>query len=393
MIIRKELWIRKQNRGFGKPLGARAGLSHSTLVVKCLASEKSVQNVRARRILPAVVPKPLTLPKNASSMRIYVVSDLHTDYPENLEWVKGMPVDVFRQDTLIVAGDVAEKLETFETTMTLLKERFRHVFFVPGNHDLWCRDSTTKNIDSMEKLHRLLKICCRLGVETEPRVVKGVGIIPLFSWYHQSFDKERDMSGYRFPPLKLVCRDFQACRWQSPYINSGDSLAGYFDNLNTGSWELVEEIKRSAQQIISFSHFLPRLELCPEKRMLFYPNLPKVVGSDFLEARVREVHGMEGSLSACHVFGHTHFCWDATLNGIRYFQAPLAYPNERQRRINGGEDWLPFCIYNSDLGGLVEGPLPFYWSEYYRNNKRDPGNNQLAPWVSQFYKTSLDRTD
>jgi hypothetical protein len=42
--------------------------------------------------------------------------------------------------------------------------------------------------------------------------------------------------------------------------------------------------------------------------MLFYPNLPKVVGSDWLEARVRSIHGPHGSETACHVFGHTHFC-------------------------------------------------------------------------------------
>ena len=28
--------------------------------------------------------------------------------------------------------------------------------------------------------------------------------------------------------------------------------------------------------VISFSHFLPRQELCPEKRFLIEPNLPKV---------------------------------------------------------------------------------------------------------------------
>lgn len=60
-----------------------------------------------------------------------------------------------------------------------------------------------------------------------------------------------------------------------------------------------------------------RPELCPEKRMLFYPNLPKVVGSDFLEARVRMIHGAEGNPLAWHVFGHTHFCWDTTLDGVR----------------------------------------------------------------------------
>ncbi|KAJ6867754.1 hypothetical protein NC652_038831 [Populus alba x Populus x berolinensis] len=58
-------------------------------------------------------------------------------------------------------------------------------------------------------------------------------------------------------------------------------------------------------------------ELCPEKRMLFYPNLPKIIGSDFLEVRIRSIHGSEGNASACHVFGHTHFCWDSVLDGTR----------------------------------------------------------------------------
>lgn len=52
--------------------------------------------------------------------------------------------------------------------------------------------------------------------------------------------------------------------------------------------------------------------------MLFYPNLPKIIGSDFLEVRIRSIHGIEGNACACHVFGHTHFCWDAVLDGIRY---------------------------------------------------------------------------
>ena len=51
--------------------------------------------------------------------------------------------------------------------------------------------------------------------------------------------------------------------------------------------------------------------------MLFYPKLPKMIGSDFLEARLRSIHGAEGNEAACHVFGHTHFGWDAMVDGIR----------------------------------------------------------------------------
>ena len=51
--------------------------------------------------------------------------------------------------------------------------------------------------------------------------------------------------------------------------------------------------------VVSFSHFLPRPDLLPEKRMLYHPNLAKAAGSDYLEARVRRLRPL------AHVFGHT----------------------------------------------------------------------------------------
>lgn len=58
--------------------------------------------------------------------------------------------------------------------------------------------------------------------------------------------------------------------------------------------------------------------------MLFYPKLPKIIGSDSLEVRIRSIHGVDGSGSACHAFGHTHFCWDAVIDGIRYVMPLLS---------------------------------------------------------------------
>lgn len=39
-------------------------------------------------------------------------------------------------------------------------------------------------LDSHQKLKKLLDACRGLGVETSPMVLDGLGIIPLFSWYH-----------------------------------------------------------------------------------------------------------------------------------------------------------------------------------------------------------------
>lgn len=68
----------------------------------------------------------------------------------------------------------------------------------------------------------------------------------------------------------------------------------------------------------------------------------------------------------------------------RYVQAPLAYPRERKRRMNGGENWLPFCIYSN--GRFANKVTPCYWSDYYAANPRSPHITQLAPWVAKFYK-------
>lgn len=320
-------------------------------------------------------------PNESQALRVFGVSDLHTDYQENMAWVRRLSTSWYRNDILIVAGDVAETYSNFLITMSELKNRFRCVFFVPGNHDLWCRREGGKFLDSLEKLNALLDACSDLGVETSPKVVEGLGIIPLFSWYHESFDREKDVTGVRIPSLEMACKDFHACKWP-PQIKNSISLAHYFDMMNEKNNNAVEEVRRTTCQLITFSHFVPRQELCPEKRMLFYPNLPKIIGSDYLEARVRSIHGENGSSSACHVFGHTHFCWDAVLHGLRYVQAPLAYPRERKRRMNGGEDWLPFCIFN---GGFTDTLSPSYWSDYYSKNKRDPENTELAPWVARFY--------
>ncbi|CAL5184940.1 unnamed protein product [Lathyrus oleraceus] len=322
----------------------------------------------------------------SNGLRVFVVSDLHTDYDENLKWVECLSNVKYKDDVLLVAGDVAETYSKFVVTMSLLRERFEHVFYVPGNHDLWCRREGQNYVDSVEKFNKLLEACKRIGVETNPMVVGALGIIPLFSWYHESFDKEEDITGYRIPSLEMACKDFYACNWPNGLSNGDTSLSLYFDALNDKQTESIKEIQKTCDHIITFSHFVPRQELCPEKRMLFYPKLPKVIGSDPLEDRIRSIHGAQGRehASSCHVFGHTHFCWDAVVDGIRYVQAPLAYPRERKRRMNGGDKWLPFCLYADKKFSRKLNPC--FWSDYYSLIPRTPHNTKLAPWVARFYK-------
>ncbi|KAL0364442.1 UNVERIFIED_CONTAM: hypothetical protein Sangu_0541800 [Sesamum angustifolium] len=259
--------------------------------------------------------------------RVFVVSDLHTDYSENMCWVKSLSSRTHDNDVLVVAGDVAETYTNFLLTMSILKDKFRHVFFFAGLRGSWQSPSPIPRglpLGSLDKLDKLLDACLKLGVETKPGIIDGLGVIPLYSWYHESFDGERDITGIRIPSLEMACKDFHVCKWPDDLKNGGTSLALYFDSLNDENWYIVEDILRRCSHIISFSHFVPR-----------------------------------------------------------YVQAPLAYPRERKRRMNGGEDWLPFCIYSS--GNFAERVSPCYWSDYYSVNPRTPEVTQLAPWVSRFY--------
>lgn len=54
--------------------------------------------------------------------------------------------------------------------------------------------------------------------------------------------------------------------------------------------------------LITFSHFLPRIELIPEKRYLLPPTLAKAVGSVPLRNRVDALQ------PECHVFGVRPLC-------------------------------------------------------------------------------------
>mmetsp|Transcript_4442 Transcript_4442/g.11534 ORF Transcript_4442/g.11534 Transcript_4442/m.11534 type:complete len:193 (-) Transcript_4442:22-600(-) len=165
--------------------------------------------------------------------------------------------------------------------------------------------------------------------------------------------------------------DFVACRWPEGLDPMDESVAHWFDTLNDPdllNLSTVLDIERestveSSCPVISYSHFLPRQDLIPEKCMLYEKALPKAVGSDFLMRRVADLK------PDIHVFGHTHFSWDCVLDGVRYIQWPLAYPQERKRRSNGGEGWAPFAIYDSSRGGMAQ-RRPTYWCNYYQTNDR-----------------------
>ncbi len=84
----------------------------------------------------AAAPAAATAPAAAAGeLRVYAVSDLHTDYAENLEWCRRLPAARYRDAVLLVAGDVSDSPARLEETLGALAAKFAAVFFVNGNHE------------------------------------------------------------------------------------------------------------------------------------------------------------------------------------------------------------------------------------------------------------------
>jgi hypothetical protein len=243
-------------------------------------------------------------------MRVIAISDLHTDFSANLHIIEGLSKSDYRDDVLLVAGDIADRLETISHTLAVLRERFSKVFYVPGNHELWVRAETSD--DSIEKFERIIELCDGLGVHTMPARAAKLWIVPLFSWYEAEFDSD----GTGDESSLTAWADFHFCKWPE----SMGPVCDYFMKLNK------PRIQRYDGEVISMSHFLPRRDLLPETDLLRFKGLPQVAGCEQLETQIREL----GSIA--HVFGHSHINCDRVIDSVRYVQNALRYPAERKSR-------------------------------------------------------------
>ncbi|HEX5602004.1 MAG TPA: metallophosphoesterase [Pyrinomonadaceae bacterium] len=232
-------------------------------------------------------------------MRVFATSDLHTDYKENFLWLTELSDTAYRDDSLIVAGDVSDRLEIIRETLLLLRSKFRHVLFTPGNHELWIRNS---ELNSIEKFHQVLKLCDNIGVITTPLRLDDLWIIPLFSWYDGVYDSE----------MKPWV-DFHLCKWP----DNIQSLPDYFLSLNE------PHLRSYDAQVITFSHFIPRAELLPPPEYMRFSWLPDVSICAALDAQIRQLN------STVHICGHTHTTIDTVIDGVRYIQNAVRYPKER----------------------------------------------------------------
>ena len=260
--------------------------------------------------------------------RLWAISDIHMDFRENSQFIYALASDDrYREDTVIVAGDVSHDYELLKSCLKSLTRTFARVYYVPGNHDLWVRGlapsamkGNLPNEDSLTRFHRILNLCQELGVKTDTGLIElnhmFVRIVPLFSWYLPNFGK---VSRFRSRRDSIGSMDDVYCNWPAAL----GSPADYFYELSRNR---VESLPNDGTPIITFSHFLPRAELMPELDHRMAEALAGFAGDRRIEQLLR------AASSALHIFGHSHGLVDQKIDDVRYFQNALGYPAERQNQ-------------------------------------------------------------
>lgn len=248
-------------------------------------------------------------------MNIYSTSDIHIDFKPNRDWLGQLSRHDYQDDVLILAGDISDSISHIANAFKQLSSVFKYVLYIPGNHDLWVKKSARQT--SMQRFEELLSLAQSHDILTTPLHLPGISIVPLYSWYDFSFGPCDDYLQQRW-------MDFVRCQWGDAFSHlpryGAQELAlnEYFLSLND------DKLGLSNDCIISFSHFLPRIDVMPSYIPEIHQKLYPILGTSLLDEQIRKLD------SDIHIYGHSHVNRDEIIDGIRYINNAFGYPHEER---------------------------------------------------------------
>lgn len=274
-------------------------------------------------------------------MKLYAISDLHLANKPNRDAL--LNLSNYKDDWLILAGDIGETAELFKFALSTLTNKFKQVIWVPGNHDLWSFPLDKEGIKGEDKYYQLVKICKNysvLGPEDEyPKIIldnKQYIIVPTFTLYDYSFrpaniSLQRALDWALESGVKCIDEDLL---FPNPY----DSIAEWCQKRCEYTELRLAKIPANTP-IILINHY-PILE--EHARLWSFPRFILWCGTKRTENWLKKY-----SIKLV-VYGHLHIRGTKYKDGIRYEEVSLGYPGDWDERL--GMDYylreIGICVGN-----------------------------------------------
>ncbi|MEU9618273.1 metallophosphoesterase [Streptomyces sp. NPDC048155] len=258
---------------------------------------------------------------------LLAVSDLHVGMADNRPLIESLRPDS-DEDWLIVAGDVAERIEDVEWALRLLAGRYSRVIWTPGNHELWTTKQDPVQLRGQERYEHLVELCRSLGVSTPedpyplwPGPEGPVAVAPVFLLYDYSFrapgTTTKEASLAYAHKTGVVCTD-EFLLHPDPYpsrdawcrarvTETERRLAAHDPQVPlviAGHWPLVRE----------------------PMAVLTYPEFAQWCGTELTADWHRRFN------VAAVVYGHLHIPRTTWYDGVRFEEVSIGYPREWRRR-------------------------------------------------------------
>lgn len=282
-------------------------------------------------------------------MKLWAISDLHVNHPENRRVVREMHARP--DDWLVLGGDLGESADDLRFVLENVRPRFARVLWVPGNHELWTMPGQDERGDG--KYQELIDVCRSYETLTpeDPYPIFDDGrerhlVAPLFLLYDYSF-----------------CPDgmspAQAREWaRETGIECSDEHLLHPDPFpSREAWcearcsyterRLEDALHHHPHRTVLVNHFplvqsLARLPLVP--RFSIWCGTRR---TDDWHRRFR---------ASVVVYGHLHIPATRTIDGVRFEEVSLGYPRQwfRDPRERGAlRQILP-----ADSGAMDGGATP-----------------------------------
>lgn len=259
--------------------------------------------------------------------QLFAVSDLHASVRDNRPLLDRLRPET-PDDWLIVAGDVAEQTAEIGRTLEQLADRFAHVIWVPGNHELWTHPGDPVQLRGVARYERLVEMCRDLGVTTpeDPYPLwTGEGtplrIAPLFLLYDYSFLPEGATDPVRARQAAVetgIYFNDEHLLHSDPY----PSREAWCEARVTATEQRLAEADAPDVPLVLVNHY-PLVQ--EPTRALRLPHLSLWCGTTRTADWHRRFH------VAHVVYGHLHIPRITHHDGVPHHEVSLGYPREWHR--------------------------------------------------------------
>lgn len=217
------------------------------------------------------------------------------------------------EQVLILAGDICSVPEKTNLVFQYLSRRFKHIIYVPGNHEYYKSSISEQN----EKFKSLVSNFDNIIMPTDNQV--GVSVIDGVRFIYSTLWTDPFAEGFNPEEIEFYLADFRAIR----DFSLDDMAEIHFNNKRD---LFAESAKPFDGKTVIVTHHMPSFSLC-------HPRFGNTLNHGFASNCEHILHSGNVDLWC---FGHTHDFISTSIGKTQVRCNPTGYRGEWNRGFCGG---------------------------------------------------------